>query len=503
MVVSASRRRDGYSVPRRRSSPVTRFALRSARDSSSRLNDSQTWPSRRTARSSSTWPTAVVPAVDVGPRGSPSRAHNRRPRRRARRFRPTASPSRFTRRSTATIKKIAVSGGAAVTICPADGSVWAELGHQRDHLRQAAKASCACRQTAASPKCWSASRTASGNGPQMLPGGEWVLFTIATADSGQLGQGADRRAVVEDVGTKDARVGGSDARYLPTGHIVYALGGVLFAVPFDLRHLDVTGGPVPIVEGVKRATGNSGARVSASPAPGPSFTSRVRCRRRRLSDLALIDRRAGTAAEVPLGPYDTLGCRRTASGSRSAARTARTRVCGSTTVGRERAAPTHVWRPQPLPVWSADSERVAFQSDREGDSASSGSAPTATPAERLTKPDKGRPTFRSRGRPMARRCCSASPRAPATRLGVVAHGGRYTLWRIQSPIPPDAAFSPDGRWVAYSAGTSGRSRPVRPTVSDDRREVSDFESIGATIPFGRPTGRIYSTSRRARANSSR
>ena len=27
--------------------------------------------------------------------------------------------------------------------------------------------------------------------------------------------------------------GGTDARYLPTGHLVYALGGTLFAVVFD------------------------------------------------------------------------------------------------------------------------------------------------------------------------------------------------------------------------------------------------------------------------------
>jgi hypothetical protein len=27
-------------------------------------------------------------------------------------------------------------------------------------------------------------------------------------------------------------------RYLPTGHIVYAVGGVLFAVPFDARRLE-------------------------------------------------------------------------------------------------------------------------------------------------------------------------------------------------------------------------------------------------------------------------
>lgn len=47
--------------------------------------------------------------------------------------------------------------------------------------------------------------------------------------------------------------GGSDARYVPTGHIVYALSGTLLAVPFDVRRLQVTGGPTPVVEGVRRS----------------------------------------------------------------------------------------------------------------------------------------------------------------------------------------------------------------------------------------------------------
>src|SRR5262249_4554206 len=62
--------------------------------------------------------------------------------------------------------------------------------------------------------------------------------------------------VVQTVGSTERRtirMGGSDARYVPTGHLVYALGGVLFAVPFDLRRLDVTGGPVSVVEGVASA----------------------------------------------------------------------------------------------------------------------------------------------------------------------------------------------------------------------------------------------------------
>jgi serine/threonine-protein kinase len=100
--------------------------------------------------------------------------------------------------------------------------------------------------------------------------------------------------------------GGSDGRYLPTGHLVYALGGVLLAVPFDLRRLAVTGGPVPIVEGVKRSDGASGiAHFSVSSTgflvfvPGPASTFSA------LSDLALVDRNGAVQPlKLPPGPYE-------------------------------------------------------------------------------------------------------------------------------------------------------------------------------------------------------
>jgi hypothetical protein len=48
--------------------------------------------------------------------------------------------------------------------------------------------------------------------------------------------------------------GGSDARYVPTGHLVYALDDALFALPFDLERLEVTAGPVPLLAGLQRGT---------------------------------------------------------------------------------------------------------------------------------------------------------------------------------------------------------------------------------------------------------
>ena len=61
------------------------------------------------------------------------------------------------------------------------------------------------------------------HGPQMLPGGQVVLFTLATGTGAawdkaqivaQLLRSGERKTLVE---------GGSDARFLPPGHIVYAL----------------------------------------------------------------------------------------------------------------------------------------------------------------------------------------------------------------------------------------------------------------------------------------
>jgi len=48
-------------------------------------------------------------------------------------------------------------------------------------------------------------------------------------------------------GERKELVQGADARYIPTGHLVYVHAGDLLAVPFDPRRLEVTGGPVNMI----------------------------------------------------------------------------------------------------------------------------------------------------------------------------------------------------------------------------------------------------------------
>src|SRR5207244_3162591 len=104
--------------------------------------------------------------------------------------------------------------------------------------------------------------------------------------------------------------GGTDARYLPTGHLVYVLNGVLLAVPFDAKRKILSGGPVSVVEGVSQspeilsATGSAHFSVSATgtliyvpgPIGGPTTAHR---------SLVLVDR-AGVveALKVPVGLYE-------------------------------------------------------------------------------------------------------------------------------------------------------------------------------------------------------
>ena len=80
--------------------------------------------------------------------------------------------------------------------------------------------------------------------PQILPDGKTVMFT--------LWKGNSKQVAVKSIETGERKVLflGHSARYLPTGHVVYAVENNLVAVPFDLNSLKTLSGPISIVEGV-------------------------------------------------------------------------------------------------------------------------------------------------------------------------------------------------------------------------------------------------------------
>jgi hypothetical protein len=94
------------------------------------------------------------------------------------------------------------------------------------------------------------------HGPQVLPGGDALLYTLAkAADSGDRWEKA--QIVVESLRSHTRKIvleGASDARYVSTGHLIFAVGGDLFASRFDLAAQSLVGKRAAVVEGVPRDT---------------------------------------------------------------------------------------------------------------------------------------------------------------------------------------------------------------------------------------------------------
>ena len=103
--------------------------------------------------------------------------------------------------------------------------------------------------------------------PRILPGGKAVLFTVYK------GVEADSLINVLSLETGERKQlisGGTNPIYVPDrataerGHIVYAREGEVFACPFDLRRLEITGAPRRIESGVKYpSTGSTVFAVSS------------------------------------------------------------------------------------------------------------------------------------------------------------------------------------------------------------------------------------------------
>ena len=166
------------------------------------------------------------------------------------------------------LKKVAVTGGTPVTLCEAQatfGGSWGPDGNIVFSQRSRGGANAGIVRVSSSGGAAEVLipedvQRGEFHSPQMLPGGQVVLFTLVTTSV--VAVGGDRRVLdddqiaVQSLETGERRVvidRGTGARYLQTGHLVFARGGTLFAVPFDTDRLAVTGSPVPIFEGVRPA----------------------------------------------------------------------------------------------------------------------------------------------------------------------------------------------------------------------------------------------------------
>jgi serine/threonine-protein kinase len=365
--------------------------------------------------------------------------------------------------------RVALTGGPTVPLCDSDVPSGISWGADGIVFGQGSRGILHVSADGGTPKVLARVQpTELAASPQMLPGGDSLLFTLATAGAGQ--DAWDRaRIVVQNVTTGERTTvveGASEGHYVPTGHLVFAVGGVLFAQPFDLNRLQVSGARVPIVSGVRRGSGTGSTSTTLNAlqlalsesgslvyVPGPPVSSSRQT-------LVLSDSQGNiTPLKLPPGPYQFP---RVSPDGRQ--------VAFGTDDGKE----ANVWiydldgstQPRRLtfggqnrfPVWSGDGQWVAFQSDREGDLAifrqrADGSTGTA---ERLTVAEDGTSHVPESWSPQGHTLLFTVTKGTEVSLQALALPSRKA-----TPFPgvssnrwPNASFSPDGRWVAYSARTS-------------------------------------------------
>jgi len=86
--------------------------------------------------------------------------------------------------------------------------------------------------------------------PQFLPGNQAILYTSANLNRGSF-EDANLMVLSLMTGkTKTVYRGGYYGRYLPTGHLIFVHEGALFAVPFDPEKLETKGAPVALLDDV-------------------------------------------------------------------------------------------------------------------------------------------------------------------------------------------------------------------------------------------------------------
>jgi serine/threonine-protein kinase len=395
------------------------------------------------------------------------------------------------------LKKVSVTGGAAVALCEAPagrGGTWAEDGTIA-FVPNSAPDTSIFRVSAAggTPQ----PITTRGKGeilhrwPQFLNGGRAILFTAAT-NAGAFDSASIVVQTLPEGTQKIVHRGGYFAKYLPSGHLMYVSGGTVFAAAFDLDRLEMTGQPVPVLQGVEASTGTGAVQLAVSPngtlvyLPGTErgieapilwmdSTGRTTPMRETLSDwsnpnfspdgnrLAIDIVTAGGTPDVWI--YDW-------------ARDTPTKITFHGGVDVK-------------PVWTPDGRRIVFGSTRAGASSNlfwqradgSGAEQRLTESKVTQIPGSWHPS----GKYLA--FSEQNSNTSWDILILPVDGDEASGWKIGTPTvfvngpspEQEPMFSPDGRWLAYFSTESGQQQVyVRPFPGPGG--LQQISNDGGTFP---------------------
>jgi serine/threonine protein kinase/Tol biopolymer transport system component len=332
--------------------------------------------------------------------------------------------------------------------------------------------------------------------PEFLPGGKAVLFAASPTS----GNWTAAHIAVQSFETGERRNlvqgGGTLPRYAPSGHLVYAQGGNLIAVPFDPQRLSSTGAAVPVVEGALQSPSSGATQYSFSATGTLVYVpGGVQGAQRRL---VWVTR---NGAEQPLAaPAHAYLAPRLSPDGRRVAVTITEQESQTWLYDLSRETLTRLTfegNSNQYPVWTPDGKRIAFQSSKEGPlnifwQLADGSGGL----ERLATSEDTQAAH------------SWSPDGQLLAFIEVNPTTRFDIWvlRMGDPSPGSGLvrkaqpflrtpfnesvprFSPDGRWLAYISDESGRYEIyVQPYPGPGGKWQISTE--GGTEPAWNPNGR--------------
>jgi Tol biopolymer transport system component/predicted Ser/Thr protein kinase len=283
--------------------------------------------------------------------------------------------------------------------------------------------------------------------PAFLPQEKGVLYTAIVGP-------AEAPLKVFDLRTSRQRALGQNAanpHYSPTGHLVYAQGGTLFAAPFDVTGLEVTGAGLPVIEGVMQSAAG-GAQYSLSEngslayVPGSNLGVRT--------TLVWVDRQ-GKEQALPAPASSSYANPRISPDGRHAAVSNQSQVWvydfSRDTLSRLTFVETQVGNN----AWTPDGKRVVFQSGTPLNLFSqpadgSGKAERLATSQYRQAPGSWSPD----GKLLA--FIETSP-TTGQDIWILRLSDRKAEPFLRTPANEGAPqFSPDGHWLAYASDESGR-----------------------------------------------
>jgi len=394
----------------------------------------------------------------------------------------------------ARLKKIRIEGGIPVTLCDAPNRAgdWGDDG--RIYFTANSDGIVAVSENGGVPEVLSRPVPELGEKtrrfPHVLPGGRGVLFTLGTTKM----ESYDEAAVaLLDPETGEHRVlleGGTKPSYLPTGHIVYGRGGALYAIPFDLETLEVSGAPFLVADEVVTSDGWGEAQYAVSDngtlvyVPGGpemyKFTVYWLDRDGRAEALALPPRDYSSALFSPDG-------KRLAISSLGANATIWVYELERTTMQRL----TTEWDYYAV-IWTRAGGHVTVASGRAGQYGIWNLAADGSGTQELLLDD----TFSSGPYPGAwtldDRALVFAAEIPGTGLDILTltlDGKAEVTPLVQTSFQEtNPILSPDGRWLAYSSDASGQTELYVQSYPEGGRRWQ-ISAGGGEAPLWSPDGR--------------